>query len=619
MRPTQFDGIKWRWGLLAALAIMVLTVLPQVSFLMDRGRQWHGANAAMHPDEVAYSGYVASLIRGRPRRNDPYTGREDQPGAPAPESLFSIQIVPAYAAALPARWLGLTASNVFMAFPVAYAGLASLAVFWLITLLTRDERLAAAGTWFILGFGTLIARQGIIRYVPSLNFLIPQWISNLVLPPSAYHLPFARFYQPAIAFPLFFVLCALVWIALTHANGRKAVLAASGAGITFGMLVFSYFYLWTAAAAWLACLGVLWFAARRSERRRTLTVFGIITALGLPAMVSYFLMLSHRAASVDSAQALVLTRRPDLFRVSEIAVMIVLGLLFWGARRRIFPLRDVVVLFTASLGLAVLAVFNQQVITGRSLQPIHYEWFIGNYLALATLVLTAGLWWRNQERPVLTNRRLAVIAVMALLWGGGEVWLASSLNLDHNRLVDEVQPVAARLTSLAGIDEPLSAGGARPMVLIADLFLADRLPTDAPQAVLWAPRMLVFPGVAENENRERFFQQLYYLGYDDAKFLKELDRADWNFYAGMFPYYRLSRVISGSSSPIFPEEIRAQEHSYLAYAQSFDRNRAAKPVLSYLVVPVDAEPNYANVDRWYERGAGERFGKFVLYRVKLRQ
>ena len=508
-----------------------------------------------------------------------------------------------------------------MAFPVLFAGLASLAVFWLLTLLTRDERLGAAGTWFILGFGTLIARQGIIRYVPNLNYLIPQWISNMILPPSAYHLPFVRFYQPAIAFPLFFVLCALVWIALTSANGRKAALWAVGAGITFALLVFSYFYLWTAAAAWLTCIGVLWLVARKAERRRTLFVFGIVGALGMPAMVTYFLMLSHRAASVDSVQALVLTHRPDLFRVSEIAVLIVLMLLLWGARRRRFLWRDGVVLFTASLGLAVLAVFNQQVITGRSLQPIHYEWFIGNYLALATIVLTAALWRRNSQRAVLTNKRLTIIAVIALLWGGCEVWLASSLNLDHNRLVDEVQPVAARLTTLANTDgtsQAYKAGGARPVVLMADLFLADRLPTDVPQAVLWAPRMLVFPGVGENENRERFFQQLYYLGYDDPKFVKESNRGDWNFYAGMFPYYRLSKVINGSS-PISVEEVRAQERSYLAYAQSFDRNRAAAPALSYLVVPVDNEPNYANVDRWYERDAGERFGKFVLYRLTLRE
>src|SRR6266576_6428258 len=103
----------WQWCLAAASAIMVIALLPQVLFLADRGRDWHGANATMHPDEVAYSAYTATLIRGRPRRNDPYTGREDSSERSAPESLFSIQFVPAYVVAAPARWFGLTAANVF--------------------------------------------------------------------------------------------------------------------------------------------------------------------------------------------------------------------------------------------------------------------------------------------------------------------------------------------------------------------------------------------------------------------------------------------------------------------------------------------------------------------------
>jgi hypothetical protein len=611
----------WRWGLAAASAIVVIAMLPQVLFLADRGRDWHGANATMHPDEVAYSAYTATLIRGRPRRSDPYTGREDRPDHPAPESLFSIQIVPAYVAAAPARWLGLTAASVFMVFPVLCAAISSLAIFWFFILLTRDKWLAAAAVWIVLGFGTLFALQGIIRHIPNLPYLIPQWLAYMVLPTSLYHLPFLRFYQPAIAFPFFFVLSSFTWLALTEANTHKAVGAAVGAGVTFALVVFSYFYLWTAAAAWLVCISGLWLFARKTERERALMVFGIITSFALPALITYFWMLSYRATTVDATQALAATHRPDLMRLSEVVALVILLLLFLGVRRRIFEFRDGVVLFAASLALTILVVFNQQLITGRSLQPIHYEWFIANYCALVSLVLTASLWRRNQAMTLLTNKQLAIVAVIALLWGGGEAWLAASLNLTYNRRVDEVLPVARGLTALANTDGTTQAqrtGGEIPVVLVADLALADRLPTDAPQSVLWAPRMLIFPGVAESENRERFFQQLYYLGFDQKKFYEELDRGDWNFYAGLFPYYRLSPVVSGSSSLIAPDEIRAQIQNYLSYSRSFNRERAASLALSYLVVDSDKEPDYSNLDRWYERDAGERFGSFVLYRLKLR-
>jgi hypothetical protein len=612
--------IRWRWGFAVAFAMMMVALFPQIYFAVNRGHDWQGSNAVSHPDEVAYSAYVASLIRGNPRRYDPYAGRGAEAGAA--ESLFSIQLIPAYTVALPGRWFRMSASTLFMLFPVLCALASSLALFWFLSLLTRDDRFSAGAVVFVLCLGTLIARQGIVRYVPNLNYLIPMWLSERVLPASAYHLPFLRLYQPAVAFPLFFVLCVFVWLALNNSTGRRSVLYAAAAGVSFLVLVFSYFYLWTAAAAWLACLGFLWLVFRRAEFRRLMLVFGIIGAFALAALSGYYKMLSHRAATVDSAQALVFTHRPDLFRLSEVASLMVLVILAIGARRRGFRLREPKVLFTASLALMVFAVFNQQIFTGRSLQPIHYEWFIGNYCALAAIVLVSAFWWRDHASGWLTNKRVAAIACFAFVWGLSEVWLAASVNYDRNRAADEFKPVAERLTSLAQTDNALRSGRTGPevpAVLVSDLPLADRLPTDAPQPVLWAPRMLVFPGVSEAEDRERFWQQLYYLGYDEHKIWKDLDKADWNFYVGLFPYYRLSRVVSGSTSPITVDELRVRVRDYLAYIKSFDRRRASSPTLSCVVVHAGDETDFANLDRWYQRDAGERVGDFILYRLKLRE
>jgi len=615
MEEKEINGarLRWRWGIGAALAVMLVSLFPQAHFIANRGREWHGANAFAHPDEVAYSAYLASLIRGNPRRYDPYTGRDQ-----APESLFSIQLVPAYATAWPARVLGLRASTVFMTLSPLCALASSMAIFWLLLLLTRDERFSAAAVLLVLGLGTLMAGQGIARHIPNLPYLIPVWISDRVAPVSLYHLPFLRLYQPAVAFPLFFLLCGLAWLALTRPTRRPALVAAAGAGFVFGLLIFSYFFLWTAAAAWLVCLCVLWLFARRPERGRVAVVFGVIFALGAISLALYFRMLSQRAATVDAAQALIFTHRPDLFRLPEIAVLAVLAFLGLGIWRGVLRGRDPVVLVTAAFALSVLAVFNQQVITGRSLQPIHYLWFIANYCALTALVLTAALWWRSGARVSLSNHRLATITGVVLVLAFGEVWLAASISFDYNQQIDESIPATNRLVELARTDGVMSSGAART-VLMADLRLADRLPTDAPQAVLWAPRMLVFPGVSEAENRERFFNQLYYLGYDENRFWAELARSDWNFLAGLFPYHRLSSAVSGNQNPITPDELRAQLTTYLEYARSFNRARAAAPVLSYLVVLAGNQPDYANLDRWYQRDAGERVGSFVLYRLKLRE
>src|SRR6478672_2730353 len=152
---TKIGRGRWRWGIGAAVAVMLVSLIPQAYFMAQRGREWHGANAISHPDEVAYSAYLASLIRGHARRYDPFTGREQ-----VPESLFSVQFIPAYVAALPARVFGLRASHVFIILTPLCALASSLAIFWLFLLLTRDERFSAAAVLIVLGTGTFMAGQG---------------------------------------------------------------------------------------------------------------------------------------------------------------------------------------------------------------------------------------------------------------------------------------------------------------------------------------------------------------------------------------------------------------------------------------------------------------------------
>ena len=88
---------------LAVTAIVLLSIMPQLRFWLARGSQWQGAYATLQPDELKYSAYINALIDGRPRRNDPSTGHDHNPITPLPESLFSIQFLPAYAIAWTAR------------------------------------------------------------------------------------------------------------------------------------------------------------------------------------------------------------------------------------------------------------------------------------------------------------------------------------------------------------------------------------------------------------------------------------------------------------------------------------------------------------------------------------
>ena len=75
----------------------------------------------------------------------------------------------------------------------------------------------------------------------------------------------------------------------------------------------------------------------------------------------------------------------------EWIAILTLFLIVIGMVKKIISIRDSATLFAIAIALVPFAVFNQQVVTGRSLQPIHYQVFIGNYVAMLALVVVVGL------------------------------------------------------------------------------------------------------------------------------------------------------------------------------------------------------------------------------------
>ncbi len=183
--------------------------------------------------------------------------------------------------------------------------LASLSIFWLLASVTGNGKLAAVGVLFVLCGGALAAEQGLIGVL--LNHK-----------PSLF-LPFLRRYQPAAVFPLFFIFCALIWRALTVEKMRTARFHSALAGLSFGVLVFSYLYLWTTAAAWLLGLALIWIYFRpAAERQRNLELLTITGAIAIITLIPYAYLVSHRAATLDDVQVFTPTHQPDLFRTPEI-------------------------------------------------------------------------------------------------------------------------------------------------------------------------------------------------------------------------------------------------------------------------------------------------------------
>jgi hypothetical protein len=283
-------------------------------------------------------------------------------------------------------------------------------------------------------------------------------------------------------------------------------------------------------------------------------------------------------------------------------------------------LRDRAILFALSLALVPLIVFNQQIITGRSLQPIHYQVFIGNYVAGLALVLTLGILWQgiSRKHPKLSSGLLVSLALIAAAWGIVECHYTVRVLDEANVIRDKGMPVARKLEELSKTDVP-SPDSQRAVVMPFSMIQGDDLPTVAPQAVLWARHQHVFAGLNSwQESKERYYQYLYYMNLDDAWLEKSLKEGDFVSMIALFGWGRHTNRLSADAKPLTFAEIEEEVRHFGEYRRNFSFQQASHPTLSYLIVPLDWEADFTNVDYWYDRNSGEVFGEYVLYKVKLK-
>jgi hypothetical protein len=551
-------------------------------------------------DEVAYAAYVNSLIAGRPRLNDPYTGRDGS----QPESLFSIQFVPAYTIALTARAFGLSSTEAFMLLTPVAAFLSGLALFWLLVLLTGNNRLAVSGVFLVLCLGTLVSGEGTIG----------MWLGKTV---HFDYFPFLRRYQPAASFPLLVIFFGLVWRVFSGET-KRWLLVSTFAGTVLSLLVFSYFYLWTAALAWLVLLTLVWAIARPDDRAVVLSGAAIIGGIFVTALVPYLVLLSHRAETTESVQALVLSRAPEFFSPSLLIGSFVLLVLLLGSLYRRIDWRDRRVIFASSFAALPFVVLNQQLITGRVMQPIHYKGFITGYSVLIAIVVTMALPWRIRRDQcwVISKRVVLWLALAALDWGMIEAHQAARRGLQANNQAAEEMVAFTRLNKQSETAND-TAGG---VVLFNDLSMADAGPAVILHPVLWAPHMVVYSGSSAHESKERLYRHLYYTGVG----VRELEDYFYgrNIYygvaVGIFGFDRLVDGLNPNARPVSAQEIRYELAQYQQYISTFDETRAKQPLVSYLVAKTSDHSDLSNFDRWYERESCEVVGAFNVCRVSLR-
>ena len=592
--------VIWKYAFISALAALILALYPQVSLWVSEGSKWNGSYYVSNYDEVAYSAYVNALINGKPRKNDPFIGLRDTRETPQPETLYSIQFVPAYAIALPARLLGLSVSTAFIFLIAFIAVFSSFALFLLLREVTDDDLLSAIGAIAVLCLGTAAAFQGELRYLLDGRVLVDFF-------------PYLRRYQPGFAFPIFFVFCGLVLRAMRSDSMRGLTVCAATSGCLFAILVYSYFYLWTAAAAWIFCFAIFSIVFNKSEWKKTTKLLAIVGAVALAALVPYFYLLTLRSQNLDSVQLLTNTRMPEFASPSMmigVVVSIAASIGIWlGAASpadKRMPLLH-------SCSLAPVILFNQQIITGRSLQPVHYELFISNYLVLIAAILFLSLMITKNASAVGTfafRRGLVYIGIAAFGWGCFEAYGSTA----RNAVTAEIRDASVPAVKYAANSVDGSPG--KPVVLATNFVTADFIPSIVPVRSLWNPHTSSAGGVDVNENKRLFYLYLYYSGFGESDLSEALRSGSFEVTAAIFGSERALPSLRQSLAAISKQEIQAEVSKYVNFAHKFDSQAAANPAVDYIIVPAEAEPKFTNLDLWYSRDGGQTFGLFKVYKLQ---
>lgn len=208
--------------------------------------------------------------------------------------------------------------------------------------------------------------------------------------------------------------------------------------------------------------------------------------------------------------------------------------------------------------------------------------------------------------------------MLALWWGAVEVVVHTRVMMRESDTKDRIAAAGQRLKELSSGDVLNSGNDPRPLVLATSDNLAIMIPTFAPQALLWAQNF-AFINIETHESRRRLYQYLYYSGFDGPALRADLSKRPNRFATAIFGHARVIQYLAAvKEKPITADEIEEQVKQYEAFVASFNAETAREHVLSYLVYPAQREPDLRNLDRWYERDAGEQAGDFKIYRLRLK-
>src|SRR2546425_2243675 len=469
-------------GLVLALALLtgLIYFFPTLVYWTRNPVAYFSVTA---PDEDYYAAVASSTAAGKWFSANPFLADQEHAHGVGPETLA---FLPRFASAFLIRLFGLGISFSVIGFLAPFV--IFLLAYTLLNSITRNSLWGLAGA-----FGLLLLPYYLAPLVYTAKTITSLFVSSphlkMVLPQVAYHLAYSRRYNPALSAVAFYAFLWLHWRAAS--SGRR--ISALAAGFIGGLLFYCYFYFAVGACSIAGLWALTCFLGARERLRAAALVVFIQVLVGIPFLILVFQnMTRYKTAFAQEIHT------PFLQWPHILATVLAVALVFLTKES------SVVKFWLTAVGVAPVIAMNQQVLTGLSVEPLHFTPFLVG--PLSSFILCAGAAGFLPEKLRVSRIAALGFIVVAISFGGtAQLTVASSWVLKGNN-VAQLDSVFRTIRSSTSPSDVLLLG---PDVTSPSWAVAA---TQRP--VFAANYMGSFPSNDPMEYRRRGLCYYWLLGYD---------------------------------------------------------------------------------------------------------
>lgn len=336
--------LEHRWVIILGIVVSLLCALPQMYFRIDHRDDGVYQGIELLPDSP-WSARAREVMDGHPWFGNIY----NKDGKDLPYLFQPLgSIITAYTGEL----FSFDINNTLLLSRLIFPFIVTILIYSFVFLISRDKLAALTSVAILLLADSILRPFGVLQI---LHGKLPDEFLRLSRPVN-----------PAMIYVFFFGFLVSFWYYYKNRAVRYGILSV----ILLGLNFYNYLYTWTYLYAFGGLLVLFHMYERQwKEVQRLSYVFFGALIVGIPYLINLYNVTTYPTyEEVGARFGVVLTHMP-LFVGFTVIISIFAFLMF-------FPKRDKdQYYFSLALVLTPFITMNQQIITGKILQPNHYHWF----------------------------------------------------------------------------------------------------------------------------------------------------------------------------------------------------------------------------------------------------